>query len=64
MGRRVDYDEPGDDVECWRCGGEGFVFECLDGFCEDAEVGCDDCTRPCPECRRHKRLANREGNDG
>lgn len=40
------------DLECSRCGGEGFVFECLDGCCLDADVGCDICTRPCPECRR------------
>ena len=39
-----------DDNECPQCGGEGFVFQCFDGFCEDADVGCDDCTRPCPEC--------------
>lgn len=40
------------DSECSHCGGEGFIFECFDGFCEDADVGCDDCTRPCPECSR------------
>ncbi len=46
-------DHPDDDDTCQRCGGEGVVFECFDGFCEDADVGCDDCTRPCPECQRH-----------
>lgn len=40
-----------DDDACQRCGGEGFIFECFDGFCEDADVGCDDCTQPCPECQ-------------
>lgn len=41
-----------DDGTCWRCGGDGFIFECFDGFCLDADVGCDDCTRPCPICSR------------
>lgn len=47
----VDLDAPYDtlDDECPICGGEGFVFECFDGFCADADIGCDDCTRPC-EC--------------
>lgn len=39
----------GDD-ECPVCGGEGFIFDCFDGCCIDAEIGCDDCTSPCPEC--------------
>jgi hypothetical protein len=38
------------DDECPCCGGEGFIFDCFDGFCADADMGCDDCTRPCPEC--------------
>lgn len=40
---------PGDE-DCWNCGGEGVVFDCIDGCCEDSEVGCDDCTHECPEC--------------
>lgn len=43
-----DYDW--DDGSCPRCGDDGFVFECIDGCCLDADVGCDLCTRPCPEC--------------
>lgn len=39
------------DEECPICGGEGFTFDCFDGCCADADVGCDDCTRPC-ECQR------------
>lgn len=35
------------DDECPNCGGEGFTFECFDGCCEDCDIGCDDCTRPC-----------------
>ena len=34
---------------------EGFVWDCFDGLCVSAEDGCDDCTRPCPECARAKR---------
>lgn len=37
--------------ECWHCGGEGETYDCFDGFCENAEDGCPDCARPCPECR-------------
>lgn len=44
-----------DDEPCQECGGEGVTFSCFDGFCADAEVGCDDCTRACPECARHER---------
>lgn len=48
-----DYDDdPGD---CFECGGEGFVSDCFDGLCMNAEDGCEDCTRECPECRRRKR---------
>lgn len=39
--------------ECWHCGGEGFVHDCFDGFCEAAEEGCEDCSRTCPECVIH-----------
>lgn len=36
--------------DCWQCGGEGFTFECFDGQCLDAEIGCDDCTVACDIC--------------
>lgn len=49
--------EADDPWDCYQCGGEGFVWSCFDGFCVDAEEGCDDCTRPCPECARRKRDA-------
>ena len=42
-----------DDDECWYCGGEGETYDCFDGLCADAEFGCEECTRPCPECRLH-----------
>lgn len=44
-----------DGDECWYCGGDGYVHDCIDGFCLEAEIGCDDCTRRCPECLAHER---------
>lgn len=41
--------------ECWHCGGDGFIHDCIDGFCYDSEIGCEDCTRKCPECLKLKR---------
>lgn len=38
----------GDD--CWSCGGEGTFHDCVDGCCEDSEIGCDLCTHECTEC--------------
>lgn len=51
-----DPHEHGDD-ECPNCGGDGFVFDCFDGCCADADVGCDDCTRPC-SCQKRQALAD------
>jgi hypothetical protein len=45
------HDPREDDDECPICGGEGFTFDCFDGCCEDAEIGCDDCARPC-DCQK------------
>ena len=45
---------------CWHCGGEGYTHDCIDGFCEDAEIGCEDCSRRCPECLIHDRDHARE----
>lgn len=44
----------GEDNDCPHCGGDGYVFDCVDGFCADAEVGCEMCTQPCVECARLK----------
>lgn len=41
--------------ECWHCGGEGYTFDCFDGCCLEADIGCEDCARRCPECAEHKR---------
>ena len=38
------------DVGCANCDGEGFTFDCWDGFCETAEVGCKTCERRCDWC--------------
>lgn len=47
----AEWDEDNEYDDCCQCcGGEGFVFECFDGCCEDYMVGCDQCTEPCPEC--------------
>lgn len=49
----VDHDPCDDDDECPNCGGEGFTFDCFDGCCADAHVGCDDCTRTC-DCQKRQ----------
>lgn len=45
-------DFPDDEDTCAKCGGEGFVYDCFDGFCQDAEEGCADCARRCDWCNR------------
>ena len=45
-----EFDDYGDHVECWNCGGEGALADCFDGMCVDAEEGCDDCMRRCDVC--------------
>lgn len=46
---RIDFGVcEGDD--CWQCGGEGVVFDCIDDQCLDAEIGCDLCTKRCDVC--------------
>ncbi len=49
MSATDDYDDSLDDV-CWSCGGEGYVSDCIDGCCVDAESGCDLCTYRCDVC--------------
>ncbi len=46
-------DDPydGDWIECWQCGGEGCLYDCIDGQCMDAESGCDDCEMRCDICK-------------
>lgn len=50
-----------DDGDCPYCGGEGYTFDCFDGCCLDADIGCDDCTRPCSMCNQPGRQALKEG---
>lgn len=38
------------DDDCPQCGGSGFIFDCIDGQCLDAEIGCDLCTQRCDYC--------------
>jgi hypothetical protein len=47
-----EYVDIDDGEECGNCGGEGYVYDCFDGFCMDAESGCDDCARRCDWCNR------------
>lgn len=39
-----------EDDDCANCGGEGYTHDCFDGFCLDADEGCDLCTRRCDWC--------------
>lgn len=54
----VDHRLNPDGEECPTCGGDGYIADCFDGLCINAEFGCDDCTRRCVECARfqHARL--------
>jgi hypothetical protein len=45
-----EYDDDWDNEPCWNCDGERFVSDCFDGFCLDADFGCDLCTYRCPIC--------------
>ena len=45
-----------DDGECGNCGGEGYVYSCVEEWaCADPEGGCDYCRRRCDWCRPPKR---------
>lgn len=58
MSTEPDYDDYYDDDpnDCYECGGEGFVSNCVEEWaCLDPEYGCDYCTRPCPLCHPPKR---------
>ena len=48
-----EYDDRLDD-DCWACGGEGYVADCFDGFCINAEDGCELCMRRCDFCNSAK----------
>ena len=38
-------------VECWQCGGEGYIANCWEEYaCIDPEGGCDECLERCDIC--------------
>lgn len=41
------FDEP-----CWQCCGEGYIADCFDGLCVNAEDGCELCMKRCDICNR------------
>lgn len=47
----ADYDGWDDDNECWNCGGEGRVNDCIDGCCVDQDdIYCPYCSKRCDVC--------------
>jgi hypothetical protein len=39
-------------VDCWQCGGEGFIANCWEEWaCLHPDEGCRDCRRKCNICR-------------
>lgn len=52
-------------VECWNCGGEGFISSCFEEYaCIDPESGCDDCIRRCDVCKGKGRWPRIDPSDG
>lgn len=50
-----DYDDLYDSEECWNCGGEGRVNNCIDGCCIDTDdIYCEYCSHPCDVCSPRK----------
>jgi hypothetical protein len=49
MSEKPDYAD-GEYEHCWNCGGEGYTWECIDGSCLDADIGCELCERRCSVC--------------
>ena len=49
------YDDDWDNGDCWQCGGEGFVYNCMTEYaCVDPEYGCNMCMRRCDICHPSK----------
>jgi hypothetical protein len=47
----IDYDDGLDGGECWNCGGEGRVNDCIDGCCVDTDdIYCSYCSKRCDVC--------------
>jgi hypothetical protein len=60
-----DYDDPNPSDGCPNCGGDGFVYLCMDEIgCIDPEEGCDLCERRCDWCRPRRPSAGEEAARG
>lgn len=57
--QQAHFDLNPSDEECPDCGGDGYIYDCIDGCCVDAESGCEDCARRCIECARFTRSIER-----
>lgn len=54
-----------DQIECWQCGGDGFVAACFEEYaCIDPEGGCDYCMRRCDICKGKGGWPRIEPSDG
>jgi len=51
-----DFDDFEQD-DCWNCGGEGYIADCFDGFCVNADDGCELCMRRCEYCNPQPKAA-------
>jgi len=48
-----------DDDDCYECGGEGYVYDCVSDYaCIDPEGGCDLCMRRCPICNPRRKATD------
>ena len=60
MSEKPQYDDFDYDDSCPNCGGEGVLYSCIDGCCEDAESGCDLCAYRCDWCNPPKKKTESE----
>jgi hypothetical protein len=56
---KVDFALNPEGEDCSECHGEGGTYDCIDGYCADAEDGCPDCFTPCLGCRIYERNRRR-----
>ena len=55
----IGYDDELDDSECWNCGGEGRINDCIDGCCVDQDdIYCPYCSKRCDVCNSRKGKPN------
>jgi hypothetical protein len=55
-----EYDDDFTD-ECGNCGGEGYVYNCIDGCCVNAEDGCELCAARCDWCNPRRAPTDNKG---